>query len=622
MSANQIARKLGEIKQYQSKIPKNVILQQKNEIYEILGGVHSILEHYVSNARYLKLYQVNQLHEFLQTTKEHCGKRQMQKRRKRAAGSGGGSAALLQSRTPLCNSSDDARQTNTPGAPKRQPLSRKRAATTQKPRKRLQARTQTQTNALGTPSLPSARSKSSQPRTRKHLQTQSQVQSKSRTPTNERGSASSPDSHSKPPSFGPSKSFESKHRTDKKKVHQYQPIFGAKTEQNAHRRQDKREHKRRGSGLAERMRIERSELHNEEASPVKNRYKQTVRNKYTKPQQKEHNLRPRGNTKPKMRKMYSSNSDTTVGSPPHVSQQTVIVHAYDDIDPMDDHELNASDPETPDVTTTHKKDEWDEDDGSRLRYDKKRRYSISEYTDWCNDNDENEIQQSNDYFLQLQKQYAHKDKKHKHKHHKKHKKHKKNKKKKKARKQAKMDKLKRMAMEQMKREKSQQKTNPQQKKELMSAMDALHSVLNNEDSEDDSKEHHDEEMEGQPGAAPSVESIEMERQPGAETESDDETVQKEAAVPTYEEENVNPNNNYLNPNSMGSMAMPMGDGKGGIDSPEFLAFFDKFMSDNCSFYVSGVDSAVHSQNEDSDISSMENDSHDEEEEVYHQNITY
>eukprot|EP01083_Nonionella_stella_P263904 895892_1 len=281
MSANQIARKLGEIKQYQSKIPKNVILQQKNEIYEILGGVHSILEHYVSNARYLKLYQVNQLHEFLQTTKEHCGKRQMQKRRKRAAGSGGGSAALLQSRTPLCNSSDDARQTNTPGAPKRQPLSRKRAATTQKPRKRLQARTQTQTNALGTPSLPSARSKSSQPRTRKHLQTQSQVQSKSRTPTNERGTASFPDSHSKPPSFGPSKSFESKHRTDKKKVHQYQPIFGAKTEQNAHRRQDKREHKRRGSGLAERMRIERAEIHNEKASPINNRYKQTVSNNHS-----------------------------------------------------------------------------------------------------------------------------------------------------------------------------------------------------------------------------------------------------------------------------------------------------------------------------------------------------
>eukprot|EP01083_Nonionella_stella_P053368 141182_1 len=91
-------------------------------------------------------------------------------------------------------------------------------------------------------SLPSARSKSYQPRTRKHLQTQSAVQTKSRTPTNELGT-------SKPPSFGPSKSFESKQRTDKKKAHQYQPIFGAKTEQNAQKRHDKREHKRRGSGL-------------------------------------------------------------------------------------------------------------------------------------------------------------------------------------------------------------------------------------------------------------------------------------------------------------------------------------------------------------------------------------
>eukprot|EP01083_Nonionella_stella_P285485 971704_1 len=111
-------------------------------------------------------------------------------------------------------------------------------------------------------SLPSARSKSSQPRTRKHLHTQSAVQTKSRTLTNELGTTSfpstrkprpkqphNPHSHSKPPSFGPSKSFESKQRTDKKKVHQYQPIFGAKTEQNAQKKHDKREHKRRGSGL-------------------------------------------------------------------------------------------------------------------------------------------------------------------------------------------------------------------------------------------------------------------------------------------------------------------------------------------------------------------------------------
>eukprot|EP01083_Nonionella_stella_P263906 895897_1 len=70
-------------------------------------------------------------------------------------------------------------------------------------------------------------------------------------------------------------------------AHQYQPIFGAKTEQNAHRRQDKREQKHRRSGVADRMRIERAEIHNEKPSPINNRYKQTVRNKYTKPQPKE-----------------------------------------------------------------------------------------------------------------------------------------------------------------------------------------------------------------------------------------------------------------------------------------------------------------------------------------------
>eukprot|EP01083_Nonionella_stella_P174282 603743_1 len=68
-------------------------------------------------------------------------------------------------------------------------------------------------------SLPSARSKSSQPRTRKHLHTQSAVQTKSRTLTNELGTTSfpstrkprpkqphNPHSHSKPPSFGPNHS--------------------------------------------------------------------------------------------------------------------------------------------------------------------------------------------------------------------------------------------------------------------------------------------------------------------------------------------------------------------------------------------------------------------------------
>eukprot|EP01083_Nonionella_stella_P172977 595192_1 len=69
-------------------------------------------------------------------------------------------------------------------------------------------------------------------------------------------------------------------------VHQYQPIFGAKTKQNAHRRQDKREQKHRRSAVADRMRIERAEIHNEKPSPINNRYKQTVRNKYPKHSQK------------------------------------------------------------------------------------------------------------------------------------------------------------------------------------------------------------------------------------------------------------------------------------------------------------------------------------------------
>lgn len=370
--STKIALKLNQIKQWKNKLSDNIINDLSDQIYSILGGTCCILDHYVDNARYLKLTQVDELHQLLESAKKTYSKNKLQNK--------------------LQNKSQNKRK-------------RKRANSHQT---KLNI-TQSSTSFIDI------------------------VDQQLLTP----------------------KKTEIKHS----KSMEYQPIFGSRSAEIAEQRQNKREKKRRGSGLEQRMKMEKSNINNDNIV------------------------------------LFPSRDD--------ISQQSDMsdLSDYDDNDNDDNNVVYHNDNNEMMITP---KTYYDNDDGYGLRQDKKRKYSISEHTDWESDNDELEVKQSNEYFNKLEKKYKKKKKK---------KKAKKDKKKLK-----KMMKLERMTMEQMRKDKTNKRKD----------ISSIQSMSN--ETQETHKIH--------------------------ETQQDTKQI-----------------------NSISSTNKPT------MDSPEFIAYFEKFMSENSSFYT-------------------------------------
>eukprot|EP01084_Bolivina_argentea_P227871 384942_1 len=240
-----------------------------------------------------------------------------------------------------------------------------------------------------------------------------------------------------------------------------------------------------------------------------------------------------------------------------------------------------------------------EDFAGPIVVDKKRKYSISEYSDWETDDAQTETKKSRQYFDKLSKKYS-KKKKHK---------------KKKKKKRKKLEKLKRLALEQMKSEYSvqQPETQPQShththvhpmklskdKKHHMSALDALVSVLDQDDNNNNNNvvnEYKENINENKNKSYKIVKEGYNER--NDEFEGDDTDTKVETHI-----------NNHMQNNEV----------KPSMDSPEFLEYFEKFMEENSSFYalqLESLDGSDEDENDslneyeddgDSDVSSMEYD---------------
>jgi len=81
--SNDASKKLLQIKQYRTKLPDHVISAAADKLCEILGGIDVILDHYLSNARYLKPTQINALHEFFQHQQHKHTQQNMAKQKTR-----------------------------------------------------------------------------------------------------------------------------------------------------------------------------------------------------------------------------------------------------------------------------------------------------------------------------------------------------------------------------------------------------------------------------------------------------------------------------------------------------------------------------------------------------------
>eukprot|EP01084_Bolivina_argentea_P293325 504464_1 len=68
--SNQRFNEVLEIRDYKKKIPKDTIQSYEHEIMEALGGINVLLEHFLSNARFLKADQVKKLHKIMKQAKK------------------------------------------------------------------------------------------------------------------------------------------------------------------------------------------------------------------------------------------------------------------------------------------------------------------------------------------------------------------------------------------------------------------------------------------------------------------------------------------------------------------------------------------------------------------------
>ena len=545
--ATDLARKLGDIKQYRTKIPSSAIQDLSQEIYTILGGVTAILEHYVENPRYLKLNMVNELHRLLKDTKSKCAKEQLQKRRRRTKTM---NEALPQSTTALINS----------------------------------PRSQGNDNHILPPMPRMGASKSAESHSSHLKRGRSSKRVKRRI------------SHSsKSPSNGLKKRYHKSHRSDAlMQMNEYyqneesengidiEKVLKRKQREKRKREamktrieQKKVNHLDAQNDAEEYQEIENGMEFGDEVVPVKNHQKRRSKRKsiysevyddenvYENAEEADEVVQEK--RRRKRRKKRSNDDEQGVYENGMEHDEDVRVNKHKKKRRKKHLDDNSNDKIVIAVPSVRSKS----NDAHRHR-----RFSISEYTDWDTDDDANEMKESVQYFKNLKKKGRRKkDKK---------------KRRKQRKKKEKMMKLKRIAMEKMQREKEKRKS--QVLDEVLQTLD-VSDVDENEKTFELNTNHVDEQKE---------ESADENQE--KEIEDDDaDSKEIEAKVPSED------NDSKKVPLDVGNDSDDKKKSPG-MDSPEFLAYFEKFIMEN-STYV-----AAELQGLESDLPDGHSDDDDEEDE--------